>query len=439
MAAEISRRPRTDLTPVAHERIRWQLALLPAYVWLVYGWTNLLETLPRIVPVRDFAHFYVLGVIARERNTQALYDMDLMAAIVPRAVPGAPVTLFPPAYGPQISLLFSPLTWLPYSTALYLWVVSSFLAYAVCCYGVWRACPRLHDRRWTTAVLLVAAPALHFALGWTQISAIGLVCVTGAFLALRANRLFLAGVAIGMLAYKPQLGLAAAVVFIGAREWRIVLGAAVGAVAQLTVGALYWGPSILVRNVEALRWYIGALHRVPVEPNKFHMHSWRSFFELLGLPDQIALLAYVVVALVTAAVALGCWRARGPLALRYSVLILATILIDPHLYAYDLILLTPAFMLLWDWILAEPDRTLGEVFPKLPLAGLRRHSFGRVFQGLLYFCYFSPLYFPLAMVARVQVSVLALALLGSTIAVMLLRIEPEHYNRSVQWPQTAPR
>lgn len=439
MAADVARRSPRELTPAAHARIRWQLALLPAYVWLAYGWTNLLVTLPRIVPLRDFAHFYVLGSIARARNAGALYDIDLMAAIVPRAIPGAPATVFPPAYGPQVSLLFSAFTWLSYPTALYLWFVLTFLAYALCGYALWSVCPRLHDRPRTTGVLLVAAPALHFALGWSQISAIGLVCVTAAFLALRANRLFLAGLAIGLLAYKPQLGLAAAFVFLGAREWRIVLGAALGALGQLAVGAVYWGPSILVRNVEALRWYIAALDRVPVEPNKFHMHSWRSFFELIGLPYEIATLVYVVAALATSVVALGCWRARGPLVLRYSALILATILIDPHLYAYDLILLTPAFLLLWDWILAEPHRTMGDVFPWLPLGRLRHRSFGLAFQGLLYFCYFSPLFFPLAIVAGLQVSVLAFALLGSSIAVVLLPAEPERYNHSVPWLQTAPR
>jgi hypothetical protein len=402
-----------------HARIRMQLALLPTWLWLVYGWTNLLMTLPRIVPVRDFAHFYVLGVIARERNAAALYDMDLMAAIVPRVVPGGPTAIFPPAYGPQVALFFGPLAWFSYPTAMYVWLVVSLLAYAACSYAIWRVCPRLHDRPWATLGLLVAAPALHFALGWVQISAIGLVCVTAAFLALRANRLFLAGLSIGMLAYKPQLGLAAAFVFIAAREWRIVVGAAVGASAQLVVGSLYWGPSVLMQNVDALWWYIGALQTIPVEPNKFHMHSWRSFFELLGLPYNVALLAYAAASVITVLVALRCWRSRGPLALRYSVLLLATVLIDPHLYAYDLILLTPAFLLLWDWILAERGRTLGQVFPSLPFAGLRDYSFSALFQCLLYACYFAPLYFVFAIAARVQVSVLTFAALGSTIAAIL--------------------
>lgn len=419
MSADGPRDRRSGLTPETHARIRWQLVLLPSYLWLVYGWHNLLVALPRIVPVRDFAHFYVLGVIARERYVQALYDMDLMATIVPRVVPGGPSAVFPPAYGPQVALFFSPLAALPYTTALYLWFVLTLLTYGACAYAIWRVCPALHARPWSTTLLLVAAPALYFALGWSQISAIGLVCVTSAYLALHANRPFLAGVAIGTLAYKPQLGLAAAFVFIAAREWRIVSGAAAAAAGQLAIGAIFWGPSVLMRNAEALKWYVGALQTVPVEPNKYHMHSWRSFFELLGLPYDTATLLYVSLSIVTLVIALGCWRSRGPLALRYSAVLLATILVDPHLYAYDLILLTPALLLLWNWIECSPEQELGELLRTLPIPAMRRLPFKQSFQWLLYICYFSPLAFVVAIVARVQVSVLAHALLVTMIAALL--------------------
>jgi alpha-1,2-mannosyltransferase len=420
MSADRSAPSKGQLSPSAHEAIRSHLLLLPVYIWLVYGWTNLLTTIRQIVPVRDFAHFYVLGVIARERNAQALYDIDLMASIVTRVVPGGPSAVFPPAYGPQVSVLFRPLAALPYPTAQYLWVWLSLVVYALCCYAVWRVCPRLRDRPWSTALLLTAAPTLHFALGWVQVSAIGLACVTAAYLALRARRMVVAGLAIGMLAYKPQLGLAAAFVFIGAREWRVVAGAATGASAQLWVGIGYWDSSTVPRYVEALLWWIRGVRTLPIETNKFHMHSWRSFFELLELPSGIALTAYAIASLVTAVVALWCWRARGPLALRYSALMLATILIDPHLYAYDLVLLTPVFLILWDWTLGEPDRRVREVIPVLATGTWRERSFRQLFQGLLYLAYFSPLLFVVAIVAHVQVSVLVLALLGATLAGLLL-------------------
>jgi len=141
-----------------------------------------------------------------------------------------------------------------------------------------------------------------------------------------------------------------------------------------------------------------------MEPNKFHMHSWRAFFDLLRLPGPIAFGAYVVASILTLGAAFLCWRARGPLALRYGALLIATVLVDPHLYAYDLLLLVPVYLVLWDWISAEPD--------------------GRVAQvRLVYLCYLSPLFVTLADVAGIQLSA---PLHGLLLAAILgvLRSEP---------------
>jgi hypothetical protein len=377
----------------------------------------ILVRVPHLEPVRDFGHFYVQGVVARDHDAAALYDRDRQAAVLRRAIPGADLR-FPPVYGPQVSVFFMAFAGLPYMHAVYVWLGLSLLTYVVCGFAVWRACPRLRDRPWTIVLLLMAAPALHFLLAFEQVSAVGLVCVTAAFFALRANRSLLAGLAIGSLAYKPPLGLAAAAIFVLAGNWRIVLGAVASVAIQLAIGSLYWGPSILRGYVSALLNVQGAA--ADMEVYGIYMHSWRAFFDLLGLPHGIALGAYVVACVITVAVALRCWRSSGPLALRYSVFLLATVLIDPHLYAYDLVLLTPAFLLLWDWVLGEKDRSMAEVFPGLPLNGLRRCSFKRLFQWLLYFCYLSPLFSILAPATRVQLSVPALSLLGLAAARRLL-------------------
>jgi alpha-1,2-mannosyltransferase len=423
MAPDVPGRPRRELTPAQHAQIRRQLALVPVYIWLVYGWASFVVQLPLGLglsdthTVRDFAHFYVQGVIANEQNAQALYDIDAHAAVMRRVLPGTEDLRFPPVYGPQISVLFGPLARLPYTAAMNLWLALTMLVYGACGFAFWKACPRLRDSAWTAFVLLLAAPALRFDLAFAQISAIGLACVTAGFFALRANRLFLAGLAIGSLAYKPQLGLAAAFVFLCAREWRIVFGAVIAAAAQLAIACLYWGPAILLS-------YAATLRRLPsvaagMELHKFHMHSWRPFFDLLGLPAAVATGAYVAAAALTAVIALRCWRSRGPLAVRYSVLLLATVLVDPHLYVYDLIVLVPAFLLLWNWALEQDNRTVGDLLPSLPPAWLRRQSFSAAFQWLLYFCYMSPLFAVVAYVLHVQVSVLALGLLGLVLAGLL--------------------
>lgn len=394
MTSSRTPRPRKpgELTPEQHARIRWQLVLLPVYIWLVYGWAKIFEQVPNLEPIRDFMHFYVQGVVAREHNAAALYDMAAMGRMVPRLVPLTHESTYPPVYGPQVSVFFLPFASLSYHAARNLWVLISFVVYALCCYAIWRVCPRLRDRPWSVLLLLVAAPALHYTLGFVQISAIALVCFTAAFLALRADRPFLAGLAIGSLIYKPPLGIAAAVVFVAAGEWAVVAGAAVAAVAQLAIGCAYWGPSILGP-------YVAALTRIPdvaygMEPYRYHMHSWRAFFDLLRLPPRAALAAYAVAAIATLAAAVACWRSRAPLVLRFAVLLLATVLVDPHLYAYDLVILVPVYMLLWDWSIAEGEST-----------SMRR------FQWLLYACYFSPLFVAAADVFRVQPSVLLMTAL----------------------------
>ena len=259
----------------------------------------------------------------------------------------------------------------------------------------------MRDQGYTVAVLLIAAPALYFLVGFVQISAVGLACVTAGYFCLRAGRPFWAGAAFGMLGYKPPLGLAVAAVWLLAREWRLVLGAIAAVAAQIVAAITYWKPSILVE-------YIGALRRLPsvaegMEPYRYHMHSWRAFFDLLGLTGHVSLVLYAVAAIATTVVALVAWQSRGPLMLRYAVLLIATVLVDPHLYAYDLILLTPALMLLWDWTLAEHDQ----------------RDASRI-RWLVFICYLSPLFGSIVPTVHVQVSVLAFSLLAvvlTTVAV----------------------
>jgi hypothetical protein len=406
-----------ELTPGQHARIRRQLALIPVYIWLAYGWTDLVLHLPKGVlgfdgPVtRDFVQFYIPGTLANEGNARALYDIDAWPPIVARVIPGASSARYPPVYGPQVAVFFSPLARLPYIPAMLLWMAVTFVAYLACGHVLWKACPRLREHRATTALLLVAAPALHFALTFAQISAIALACVTAAFLALRANRPLLAGIAIGSLAYKPQLGLAFAFVFVAAGEWRVVLGAILAAALQFAGAAAFWNLSVLRDYVRSL---VQLLPAIPTEfePFRFHMHSWMSFFDLMGLPQRVAIAGYAIATAITLVLALVCWRARGPLALRYSALLVATVLVNPHMYVYDLVVLTPAFLLLSDWAVAQRHRPIVQIFPRLPIAAVKQASCGGVLLALLYFVYFSPLFSTLAQTSGIQLSVLALGLLA---------------------------
>lgn len=408
------------LTPAQHRWIRTHVLLIPVYVWAVFSWTHFFGHLPRADgPVRDFMHFYVQGVVASTGETPALYDIDRHAQILEERVPSAKNVRYPPVYGPQVSVLFSPFGRLPYESALRLWLAITVLVTAVCMWALWRVSGRLRGQAWPVLVLVAASPALRFDLGSGQAAALGLACVTGGYLALRSGRPFLAGLAIGSLAYKPPLGLVMAFVFIAAREWRIVAGAAAAVLIQLGLGCLYWGVSILVPYVDALR----ALPSVAadMEVLKEQMHSWRSFFELLGLPPSAALAAYAAMALATASVALVCWRSRGPLSLRFAVLVLASLLVDPHLYGYDLLLALPALLLLLDWAASERDLRLLDLVPSLERTSVGRWSCRSVSYVLLALCYAAPILGDIAAATRVQPSVVSHSLVIGLAAARLRR------------------
>jgi alpha-1,2-mannosyltransferase len=193
----------------------------------------------------DFLQFYVAGSIALGGDSGALYDPAAFATLGAKLVPESQGVYYLPVYGPQMSLLFAPLALLPYGWALLTWLLITTAIYGVCCWAVWRTCLHLRNEGPTIGIIAAASPAVFNLITHGQNSAIALACLTGAFLALRHNRHFLAGLAIGMLVYKPQLAIVMACVFVVSLQWRVVLGAISGAVLQLGAAWIYYGTSTM--------------------------------------------------------------------------------------------------------------------------------------------------------------------------------------------------
>src|SRR5207237_8413333 len=97
---------------------------------------------------------------------------------------------------------------------LCLWFLFVESIYGRCCYAVCRTGPRLRTHSGTVFILAIAYPAFFHLIAWGQTSAPALLCFTLAFLALRARHPVAAGLAIGLLAFKPPLAVATAVVFL---------------------------------------------------------------------------------------------------------------------------------------------------------------------------------------------------------------------------------
>src|SRR5438445_89041 len=179
--------------------------------WSTYAWIlsspGLLDR-NRIVKGADFLHFYTLGSLAREHRSAQLYDMEAQSTMNQERLPQVSRVRLVPLYGPQVSLFFAPLSKLPYSQALLVWLLLNAAIYALCCYALWKKCPNLQSESMLVFILALAYPGFFHLIAWGQTSGLALACFTAAYLALRSQRCFLAGLALGCLVFKPQLGLA---------------------------------------------------------------------------------------------------------------------------------------------------------------------------------------------------------------------------------------
>jgi hypothetical protein len=373
-------------------RLRAQAIGLAICLWGVYAWVLAVPGLRdrnHLIKGTDFLHFYTLGALALAPRGGALYDMSAQAQVAAERAPEAAHTAYLPLYGPQVSLVFAPFALLPYGAALVAWWLVTTFIYAICVRAIWKTCSHLHEYAGTVALAAFAYPAFFHLIAWGQTSALALACFTGAYLLMRRERWFAAGLVLGCLAFKPQLGLAAGCVFLLARSWRVIGGALLAGVAQILVGWAYYG-------MQTMREYVRHTMEIPqvlalLEPRMYQTHSLRTFWEMLVPWPSVALGLYVVSAVVVLALATWCWKSSQPLGLRYSALLLATVLVSPHLTVYDLVILAPALLLTADWLMANPyDR------------------FHKTIAILCYLIYLLPLIGPLAQWTHLQLSVLAM-------------------------------
>lgn len=382
------------------KRLRAHGLIFAVALWSVYVWTIAtpgLRDRNGILKGTDFLHFYVLGSLAAEHRGADLYDMKAQAVLAVQRVPQAAGIKYLPLYPPQVSIFFAPVVSLSYLNALIVWWVVTVVLYGLCCYWIWRDCPNLCDHGVTVALLAAASPAFFNLIAWGQTSAVALACFTLLYFMLRDRREFIAGLALGCLIFKPQLALAAAIVFLATGAWRILAGALVSSAAQLSIGTLYYGMEPLHRWLGMLR---NARALLPLlEPKPYQTHCLRTFWTMIVPWPAMSFALYAMSAAIILVVTIGLWKRDQPPALRYSALLLASVLVAPHLTVYDLVVLAPAILLLADGLAGQPPTR------EVRYAGT-----------LLYLVYALPLLGILARYTHVQLSVLAMTALVFVIA-----------------------
>lgn len=297
----------------------------------------------------DFAHFYTLGQIARTGPPSLLYDGPAQHARQVELIPASADDGFIPVYGPQTALLFAPITVLPYVPAGWLWATITVAIYLWAIWIAWRpARAFLQDRVFVAASALAFPPACLLAM-FGQTTVVPLFAFAAGWLALESDRPFVAGLALGLLAVKPQLGLVLAPVALVAAEWRLI-GGVIASVAVQFASALAWfGPSVF-------RDYARTLRRLPasaalLEPDAYKMHSIAAVTKLL--PHAAAFVAWAGLTLLIVIATTAIWRRYRSPRVRCGILVLGSVLVSPHTAIYDVTLVALPVLWLGGWLLEQ--------------------------------------------------------------------------------------
>jgi alpha-1,2-mannosyltransferase len=343
------------LTP---RRLRAQAVVLAICLWGVcaidYSPPGLFDRWGNI-KFQDFLQFPVAAKLIALGRSSELYDDRPLAEGI-RAIVGRDTNVYLQYfYGPQVALPFVPFVNVSFFTQAEIWVTLSLLIYFGCVYLLWRRCSGLRPYPGFVFLGALAYPPLFHFFVRGQLSAVVLACFTAACLAFLADRDWLAGIALGVLAFKPQFLVAIPLILLLGQAWRVFAGLALSAGTQLAFASLYFGPQVMRSYLKMLLHSAGQPGTTELIFSPTQMHSLYSYWELLIPWPRAVWALYILTSLAVMATAAAVWKPSSSPALRISALILAAVLVNPHIYIYDLLALVPVFLLVGDWILRDQN------------------------------------------------------------------------------------
>jgi alpha-1,2-mannosyltransferase len=341
------------LTP---RRIRAQAGVLAFCLWSVcaidYATPGVFDRAGNI-KFQDFLQFPISAHLIAQGRARELYDDRVLADGI-RAIVGRDTNVYLQYfYGPQVALPFLPLCHFSFLTQAELFVTLSLIAYFGSVYMLWLACPNLRPYRALIFLCSIAYPPLFHFFVRGQLSVFVLVCFTAACLPFLARHDWLAGIALGLLAFKPQFLVAIPIVLLVARAWKVLIGLAISASAQVAFAYVYFGPSVMRAYLDMLLHSASRPGTTELTFSPIQMHSLYSFWELLLPWPRVVWGLYIATSLVVIAIAASIWKSSASRAMAFAALIVSAVLVNPHIYIYDLLALVPVFLLLANFIASQ--------------------------------------------------------------------------------------
>jgi hypothetical protein len=330
--------------PVVEKRVYLFFQIIILIPILVFIGSALLQLLgfpelafPYAIKGGDFRYLWAVGSTLVQHGSSVIYDGstidDLLATKFGYQHPGY-VWPYPPTFNFVASVFGS----ISYEFSYFIWHSMGviFILLAVCI---------VFGFSFEVALFFVATPAVFLNLVFAQSGALAsALLLLGLFLIER--RPIVAGICIGLLTVKPQLGILIPFALIAGGYWRVFTVATLTAIALLVLAAVVFGVESLVEFLTIALEKQMRLHSVEEGFFQYLVPSVLAASRLLGLSSEVSISIQTFITL--AMIVLTIWGFRGPVPLtdKIPLLLTATYLAAPYVHNYDMIALTGALYLI---------------------------------------------------------------------------------------------
>ncbi|MGQ0674047.1 MAG: glycosyltransferase family 87 protein [Hyphomicrobium sp.] len=319
---------RTLLTAVSVLIVGGYLMLLVTLTGPAQGWPGLGE---RQQVTTDYVAIWTGGRLALEGRPLDAYDWDRHRDAAEELLGKDPAGLLPWPYPPTFLAIAALFAFLPYGLSMMLWVAATSAAYAV---AAARIMGTAAGALWLSVPIALAFNAHVGQNGALSAALLGLGLIS------LNSRPVLAGICIGLLSYKPHLGLLIPIALAFSGHWRTIAAAAATAIGLALVSVVAFGWETWAAFLPGLA-KVSAQTAAMSAPEK--LQTLFGLSRCLGLGITTAYALQSVLALMAALVVGLVWRdPRIGFDLKAALLSVASLLVSPYLFVYDLTILTLA-------------------------------------------------------------------------------------------------
>jgi alpha-1,2-mannosyltransferase len=276
---------------------------------------------------RDFVNAWLGAKLALAGDPAPHFGFDAYQALLQKNF-GANYPIHIWSYPPHLLLFTWPLGLMPYMTAYVVYTLFGLALYLAVANG--------GALRLDHLAILILAPAVTINIWAGQNGFLTAALLIGGLTQLD-RRPVLAGVLIGLLSIKPQLGVLIPLMLAMTGRWRVIVAAAVTVVALVATTALVFGPEVWTAY---LRDAMPPQRRYAFEGfSNFMMQMPTPFMnaKVAGLPLWACFAVQGVVSAATlAAVIWTYWRRRDPV-LSTALFVTAIFTVTPYAFNYDMV------------------------------------------------------------------------------------------------------